>query len=149
MSVARYTSTVVTKLKGNIHILRMPSLSPSMTMGSITNFYKKEPGDFIPSYNLFADVEVQSLLKTELDRNIRLELELQDDLYLVKIFQEINRPVSVGTPIAIFCDEQEDVMVVDGLKLENSEFKMQGKNLMHVVWQAYVKSKSDSIHCGH
>lgn len=144
----RCSSSLIAKLKGQLHILRMPSLSPSMTKGFITKYYKKDPGDLIPCYNLFADIEVQSLLKTDLDRTIQLELELQDDLYLAKIFQEVNCPLSIGAPLALFCDEYQDVEIAKDLKSENSEFTIQGKNVINVVWQAYVKSKSDSIHCG-
>lgn len=151
MAAVRWKFPNFPKLKGVMQLLLMPSLSPSMTKGTLTKLYTVSPGDEIKRYELFADIRCHSLLKTaKEEETIELELELQDDLFVVKVLSHVNSTLSVGQPIAIFCDELDDVKIASSIDFsgDNIAICMNSSLLQPVSWQAYVKSKEHSLTCG-
>lgn len=139
-------------LKGLIHILAMPTLSPTMVRGTLTRIHFKEPGAIVNKYSVFADVLCNKLMKaTDPAEEIELEIELQDDLIVAKILKSVGESIGVGEPLAVFCEEPEDIEWASSLDLSlpaNLSSAMDSKSITSVVWQAYVKSKKHSISCG-
>ena len=145
---ASKTAALLSRLRGNIQTFHLPALSPSMKSGVIKKFHKSNSGDQLLRYDLFLDVECDSLFKAELDRTIQLEIELQDDLYLAKVFSRTGVQIPVGTLAALFCEEREDINIALELADTNFDFQKMGSIILPVMWQAYVKSKEDSVQCG-
>jgi pyruvate/2-oxoglutarate dehydrogenase complex dihydrolipoamide acyltransferase (E2) component len=146
--------TNFSKLKGLIHVLTMPSLSPSMARGTITKVYNAVPGKAIAKYNIFADISAANIIKTNNPQEeIELEIELQDDLIFAEMLKPVGSIVVVGDPIAVFCEEEEDLkwVVEHQLDLTTPEKLAEAVETAHVtsvVWQAYVKSEKHSNSCG-
>ncbi len=141
-------ASLLSRLRGNIQTFHLPALSPTMKSGVIKRFHKFNSGDQLLKYDLFLDVECESLFRAELDRNIQLEIEVQDDLYLATILSDIGVQIPVGTLVALFCEEKEDVDIALELANEKFSFKKTGSIILPVTWQAYMKNKEDSVQCG-
>lgn len=78
----------------------MPSLSPTMTMGNVASWLKKE-GDAVAAGDILADIETDKAT---------LGFDSQEDGFLAKILVPSGaQNVAVGTPIAVMCDEASDV----------------------------------------
>lgn len=147
--------------RGSISLLRMPSLSPSMTSGVVTRLHGAEkPGDMVQKYGLFADILAHGLYNVEKEKPVLMELELQDELYLAKMFIEPHVSVAVDAPVALFVEEQEDVELaaaltqVEVLQLADqaggnasTQTSPTKPRILPVLWQAYLKSSKDEIKC--
>jgi pyruvate dehydrogenase E2 component (dihydrolipoamide acetyltransferase) len=129
---------------GVIRVLRYPQLSPTMQFGRIVKWNGKV-GDLIPTNGLIMEVEAFSLTKTESsDTTSLLEIELQEEMYIAKLLrQEGSSLINIGTPVAIFCEEKDDLR-----HFLNFDDKMIGDIQLSAMWQAYVKNKTDSGSCG-
>jgi len=80
--------------------LTMPSLSPTMSVGNIANWVKKE-GDAVAAGDILADIETDKAT---------LGFDSQEDGFLAKILVAGgSQNVAVGTPIAVLCEEASDV----------------------------------------
>ena len=76
----------------------MPALSPTMEMGNIVKWHKKE-GDTISSGEVIAEIETDKAL---------MEFEVADDGILAKILiEEGSVDVKVNEPIAILIQDGE------------------------------------------
>ena len=84
----------------------MPSLSPTMSEGTIANWVKAE-GDDISSGDVLCEIETDKAT---------MEVEAIDDGVLGKILiASGTEGVAVNTPIAIILEEGEDALVMDGM----------------------------------
>ncbi|HKI60395.1 MAG TPA: pyruvate dehydrogenase complex dihydrolipoamide acetyltransferase [Mariprofundaceae bacterium] len=79
--------------------LQMTQLSPTMTEGRIARWLKKE-GDTLESGEVMAEIETDKAT---------MEMEVVDEGVLHKILAAEGSTVTVGTPIAIIAEEDEEV----------------------------------------
>lgn len=129
---------------GVIRVLKYPQLSPTMQFGRIVKWNGKV-GDLIPANGLIMEVEAHSLTRTEgCGTTSLLEIELQEDMYIAKLLQpEGSSLINIGTPVAIFCEEKEDLR-----HFLNFDDKKINDIPISAMWQAYIKNKADSGSCG-
>lgn len=81
-------------------VINMPALSPTMTEGGIAAWSKKV-GDQLSVGEPIAEIETDKA---------SMDFEFQDDGYLAKILvDEGAKDLPVGTPIAVFVEDQADV----------------------------------------
>ncbi|QDZ20634.1 pyruvate dehydrogenase [Chloropicon primus] len=81
-------------------VLGMPSLSPTMTQGSLSSWSKKE-GDAIEAGEILAEVETDKAT---------IEWEAVDGGFLAKVLvQAGTSDIEIGRPVAIVCEEEEDM----------------------------------------
>jgi len=81
-------------------VLEMPSLSPTMTIGNVASWQKKE-GDKIMAGDILADIETDKAT---------LGFDSQDDGYLAKILVPGgSKDVAVGTPICVMVEDGTQV----------------------------------------
>ena len=81
-------------------LINMPALSPTMTQGNISE-WRKKVGDQLQPGDILAEIETDKA---------QMEFEFQDDGYLAKVFVSGGtKDIKVGTPIAVLCENAEDV----------------------------------------
>ena len=77
--------------------LGMPSLSPTMSMGNILSWKKKE-GEAIAAGDVLAEVETDKAT---------MEWEAQDDGFLARVLlPEGSKDIPVGTPLIVIVDDE-------------------------------------------
>ena len=135
-----------------ITVVPMPRLSPTNTGGKITKWHIKESGNLM-AYELICDIDGDSVTEATTDTLSSftpMELEIQEDGIVAKLlYPEGDRLIPCGHPIAILCEEKEEIVealawadrLVDKDMYEQSDIDMAG-------WQAYVKSHDESNSCG-
>lgn len=80
--------------------IELPALSPTMEMGTIASWVIKEGEKFEPG-DLLAEIETDKAT---------VGFEAQDDGYIAKILMpEGSKDVTLGTPIAIAVENEEDI----------------------------------------
>lgn len=88
-------------------------------------FHAKE-GGFIPANDLIADIEVDNLEKVELDNKETsrrvLEVEIQEDVHVVKYLHKEGDLVNCGLPLALLCELEEDIEQAKKLEVTVIEF---------------------------
>ena len=148
MTITRKLSTITKKLNGIISVLYFPQLSPTATSGFISKWHGKQ-GEQIKAYSLICDISTENLTQVKMDtydlcsiNSDTLEIELQEDLYLAKMYYSDNSsvPINVDKPIAILCEEEEDILICKNIgasEVEKYKFN-------RTLWQAYVKTKPDT-----
>jgi pyruvate/2-oxoglutarate dehydrogenase complex dihydrolipoamide acyltransferase (E2) component len=126
----------------------MPTLSPSFKLGKITKWYGRK-GDFLKANDILFDVTTHSLTNFD-SKESSLHVEIQEDMYIAKVIEEAGgKEVHVGAPIAILCEEQNDIDVAEKLIIEDDNKMFEISNKVQVcMWQAFVRSKNDSGACG-
>ena len=103
---------------GLVHALRMPQLSPKMQSGLLQRWRVQE-GDYRRAYELLADIVPDHLQDVEMGENkgessdskAAFEIEVQEEFYLAKRLVQEGTHVPINTPIAIVCEEEEDVEI--------------------------------------
>jgi pyruvate dehydrogenase E2 component (dihydrolipoamide acetyltransferase) len=81
-------------------IVRFPSLSPTMTSGNLAS-WKVKVGDQIKPSTVLAEIETDKAT---------VDFESQEDGYVAKLLIEGGTPgIPVGKPIAVFCENKEDI----------------------------------------
>ncbi len=81
-------------------VLGMPSLSPTMTQGTLSA-WKKSEGDEIEAGDILAEVETDKA---------SIEWEAVDSGFLAKVFvQDGASDLDIGVPVAIVCEDKEDL----------------------------------------
>ena len=148
MTITRQFSTITKKFNGLISVLYFPQLSPTATSGFITKWHVKQ-GEQIKAYSLICDISTENLTQVKMDTidscsitSDTLEIELQEDLYLAQLYysDDSSVPINVDKPIAILCEEEEDIIICEDIKA--SEIEQYKFN--RTLWQAYVKTKPDT-----
>ncbi len=90
-----------------VRLLPMPKLSPSMVSGKVEK-WRIKPGDQIQPYQLILEISTESLLKIGIQKDI-MDIEIIEDAYLAKILVNEGESIRVGGPIAIFCEEKQNI----------------------------------------
>ena len=106
------------KFEGVVRLLPMPNLSPLMTSGKLLKWHAAE-GSMISAYGLIADVQPDQLTAV-LDERPIMEIELQEEMYIAKIFCAEGKDIKSGTPIAILCEVEEDIELAKGLMVKST-----------------------------
>lgn len=95
--------------KGAVKYLPMPRLSPTMTKGVIQKWYI-QPNNIVESNQLILEVSTRTLRDVSSKKSdYIMEVEIVEDMILADILAKEGDEVEVGHPIAVFCDEQEDI----------------------------------------
>nr|CCA24560.1 dihydrolipoyllysineresidue acetyltransferase component of pyruvate dehydrogenase complex putative [Albugo laibachii Nc14] len=93
-------------------VVGLPALSPTMDHGNLAKWRLKE-GDRINSGDVICEVETDKAV---------VDFEAQDDMFLAKILvPEGTEQISVGQPIMVTCEEEEDVAKFADFKVEEKE----------------------------
>merc|ERR1719435_716624 len=80
-------------------VINMPSLSPTMSEGTIVKWYKQE-GESIAAGDVLCDIQTDKAV---------VSMECDDDGVVAKILvSEGSEPVNIGVPIAIMVEEGTD-----------------------------------------
>ncbi|GME74818.1 unnamed protein product [Ambrosiozyma monospora] len=81
-------------------VIQMPALSPTMTIGNLVKWHKKEGDKMSPG---------ESIAEVETDK-AAMDFEFQEDGFLAKILVgDGSQEVPVGKPIAVYVEEEGDV----------------------------------------
>lgn len=110
------------RFEGAVRLLPMPQLSPHMVIGKLLKWHAKE-GEMIPAYGLIADIRPNQLTDplelTDRDvKQIDMELELQEDMFIAKFLCHEGQEVNGGAPLAILCELEEDMNEARSLKVQ-------------------------------
>ena len=140
------------KYSGNISVLCMPQLSPTMTGGKITKWYGSS-GQKIKEYELICEISTETLTQIEnyekKDELIDImEVEIQEDVYIAHIFDYANTVESdilVGKPIALLCEEYDDITKLSSQTVAGN---LQIEKFPRALWQAYTKTRVNTSNCG-
>mmetsp|Transcript_25571 Transcript_25571/g.48401 ORF Transcript_25571/g.48401 Transcript_25571/m.48401 type:complete len:195 (-) Transcript_25571:167-751(-) len=120
------------------YLVPMPELSPLMKQGTIVKWHVRK-GDSVEANTLMFDVETKTLTERE-DHAFVLEVESQEDGFVAAVFVPEGGEVAVGAPIAIVCDNKEDLSYfVDHVAPAQVDAD-KAYNDRTFLWQAYVKS---------
>lgn len=118
----------------------MPRLSPTMQFGGISRWYV-EPGEFLPAYSLFCDVKPDALVSVSMgaeDDNLELHIEIQDEMYLAKVFGG-RHTYAAGSPLAILCEYEEDIALAKLIDLPSTVDVYDQTEYPVALWQAFLK----------
>lgn len=108
--------SVWSKLK----FLPMPQLSPTMHTGTIEQWHM-QPGDVAEQYRLCVEVSATTLLKeSESTEKIHMEVEIMEDMHLAALLHQPGATVDVGTPVAVFCDDEETAKSLQSIHVSES-----------------------------
>jgi pyruvate/2-oxoglutarate dehydrogenase complex dihydrolipoamide acyltransferase (E2) component len=154
-------------MKGDVRILPMPKLSPTMNEGKITKWYYKI-GEEVNSYDHIVDISTFTLTQdcnttTNNNHNNKLpsdlEIEILENMYVAKILANVNDTLPAGSPIAILCDYKEDIEIAAKIDISNmkdvyletsnsnSKVTFQNRSVSMALWQGYVQTKNYDSSC--
>lgn len=126
--------------------LGMPSLSPTMTTGTIVKWLKKE-GEKVKAG--------ESMFEVETDK-ATVAFEVQDDVFLAKILADAgSTPLPLGSPVAILVDKADRISAFTGYKPETTlPTPANPEKLVETPIKSEIKSKmspaaSNMIHAQH
>lgn len=92
-------------------IIKMPALSPTMTVGNIGS-WNKQPGDTLSPGEVLVEIETDKA---------QMDFEFQDDGVLAKILAPSGeKDVAVGNPIAVYVDDASDVSAFESFTVEDA-----------------------------
>ncbi len=98
-----------------VRLLPMPKLSPSMLSGTVQRWLIS-PGTLTKPYQLVLEISTESLLKIGMKKEV-MDVEIIEDLYLSKILVKEGQSIKVGSPLAIFCEEESDIDAASQLEV--------------------------------
>ena len=141
---------------GRCSILRAPSLSPSTTSLRIVRWHAKV-GDLLPAYSLLCDVSTSTLtnqpqkklspsllssqsINFKEDEDTELNIELQEEVIVARRYVEVGEVVPVGTPLALLCEDENDVSTCAAISADEADALTQRKQpqMVEALWQAYL-----------
>lgn len=140
------------KFLSRVSLLRAPSLSPSTVNLKVLRWHARV-GETLPPYSLLCDVSTSSLVRIPsnelVDETTELHLEVQEEVILAKIYVEIGQVVPVGMPLALLCEDLEDVKTCSTISASDADTLEQQKNSLVVaaLWQAYLINSSTEKGC--
>ncbi|KAI9916106.1 hypothetical protein PsorP6_008197 [Peronosclerospora sorghi] len=93
-------------------IVGLPSLSPTMEMGNMSKWNKKE-GDAISAGDIVCEIETDKAV---------VDYEATDDMFLAKILiPDGTQNIPVGQPMMVVCDEEESIASFKNFKIEDTQ----------------------------
>lgn len=142
------TKMVIKRCDFSITILPMPKLSPSQVDSSVTKlvkWYVKENSE-VAAYSLLCEVETDALTEDSSSATAKLDIEIQEGSYIAKLLHKEGDEVKPGLPIAILCEEKEDLDRASKFPIDRTADVYLSQDLRLTGFQAYVKTLSPS--CG-
>jgi len=130
------------RMKG-ILVLTMPQCSPTMTSGKLTKWHVS-PGNDVAAYDLVLDLSAHGLHDTDAGNSsaaVDMEIETLDDGTLCSVFHHAGDVVPINMPIAVLCDEPDNVEFAKSLLLESHAAEL--AIAPRAMWQAYKKTHSE------
>ena len=135
-------SSCIVKKSNKFSLLLMPRLSPTMTLGTIQKWFVS-PKSAIQNYQLFLRVNATNLIRDD-DREIIMDIEILEEGFVLELISNVGDAVEVGRPIAIICDNLNDLDHVESIQIDRSQDYY--VNPPHIdqqfniaLWQAYMK----------
>lgn len=121
----------------------MPKLSPSMKSGKILQWKVKEK-ELLTEYQNLMILETTTILdeyRSTPSEIHTMEVEVMEEMYVAKLLAEEGQSYKVGTPIAILCEDEDDIEKagkVDLSSLPNMYSENYPKTApILALWQAY------------
>ncbi|KAK3264025.1 hypothetical protein CYMTET_27208 [Cymbomonas tetramitiformis] len=112
-----------------------------MRSGRITKWHV-DVGNCVDAYDLMFELETDHLTERE-DETLTMEVESQELGYLAKILVPLGEEIQVDTPIAVVCDNEEDLpFFKDFSPPETQDEAFSTYRKRPFLWQAYTKGKS-------
>ena len=113
-------STTIDDVWSKLKFLPMPQLSPTMHTGTIEQWHMR-PGDVAEQYRLCVEVSATTLLKeSDSTEKIHMEVEIMEDMHLAALLHRPGDTVDVGTPVAVFCDDEATVNQLRSLNVSEN-----------------------------
>ncbi|KAH9870937.1 Component of pyruvate dehydrogenase complex, mitochondrial [Plenodomus biglobosus] len=107
-ALARYYAS---KSYPSHHVITMPALSPTMTAGNI-GAWQKKVGDSIAPGDVLVEIETDKA---------QMDFEFQEEGTIAAILRDAGtKDVAVGSPIAVYVEEGEDVSAFEGFSIEDA-----------------------------
>mmetsp|Transcript_17914 Transcript_17914/g.29960 ORF Transcript_17914/g.29960 Transcript_17914/m.29960 type:complete len:161 (+) Transcript_17914:57-539(+) len=127
-----------------ITVLPMPKLSPTQTASGVTTKLIKwhvQNNMYLDAYSLICEVETDALTGDGSNAVHQLDIEIQEDCYVAKLLCHEGDSLQAGMPIAICCDEEDEVAVgqLDALVDIRSDAYLQAE-LPLAGFQCYTKT---------
>ena len=134
------TATVATSSSlDGIMCLEMPKLSPTMETGRIVKWHVPL-GTKVNAYDLLLEISATKLVCDGDEADTAMDIEIMEDGVLVQILHQAGDSVAVGKPIAVFCDNAQNVANATKLTISDTELPV-------ALWQAYVKEDAAAGRC--
>uniref|UniRef100_A0A7S0IYL7 Lipoyl-binding domain-containing protein n=1 Tax=Calcidiscus leptoporus TaxID=127549 RepID=A0A7S0IYL7_9EUKA len=115
-------------------LMPMPRLSPSMSRGVLERWHLSA-GDQISTYDLVCDVSTDELLDEPSSPTFVLEVESHEDGWLAKVLVAEGGAAAPDMPIAVICENEEDVHLFKDFSVLKGEQVPTGS----FCWQAFLK----------
>ncbi len=123
----------------------MPKLSPTTQSCKLLKWYIKE-GTKFSIYSILCEIETSNLTRVDTQQQTtEMEIEIQEDGIIGQLFAKEGDILSVGSPLAIICDDEKEYQKFSKISLTGDVYN-QTKYPM-AGWQAYVKQKNENS-CG-
>jgi pyruvate/2-oxoglutarate dehydrogenase complex dihydrolipoamide acyltransferase (E2) component len=111
------------KMTGAYAFFPMPQISPTMGSGQILRWHVAK-GDCTQSNDLLVDVKVDKLVQVEDKENFEMleaemEIEVIESMYVAKLLRPVGETIQCGEPIAILCDEEDDIPALSALEVRS------------------------------
>ena len=123
----------------------MPQLSPSMQSGKVSAWLKS-PGEQINIYDIIAEIDTETLTEEEnklgkFEGTVTMLLESQEDVFLQRTLVDEGQEVTVGVPIALVCEFEEDLEELKDYQVPTPNLYKEGSDKYRMLtWQSYLKS---------
>ncbi len=98
-----------------LRLLVVPKLSPTMTHGRIVKF-AITPHQLVSSYDKVMEISTTSLLNTVEEESV-MDIEVMEDMYVAKVFAQLGQQLHVGSPVALLCDNEKDIIAAQGIEV--------------------------------
>ena len=82
-----------------------------MEKGKILKWFIK-PKEFVQSYQVVMEISTGSLRQLGQAKDFIMEIELLEDMYLADLLVPEGTECTVGTPIASFAENQDEIEIV-------------------------------------
>jgi pyruvate/2-oxoglutarate dehydrogenase complex dihydrolipoamide acyltransferase (E2) component len=88
-----------------------------MTSGIVSKWHAR-PGNLLKDHDLIVDIRARSIeVLPDNDDLVDMEIELIENMFVAKILAEESEELTAGSPIAILCENEEDIGRVESLKV--------------------------------
>eukprot|EP00877_Chromochloris_zofingiensis_P009842 jgi/Chrzof1/5110/Cz15g11230.t1 len=120
-----------------------------MTGGTICKWLKSE-GDSVNKYDLIFEVDTDTLVEDayklgDFEGTVRLTIESQEDGYLGKILVPEGQAVAAGTPVAVVCEDKEQLSNAASWSSPTSNVYDETKPQVRVLeWQSFLKESKET-----
>ena len=101
-------------------------------------------GDEVTSNQVVCEVQTATLTEDPADGMVVLEIETHEDGFIAKLLLAEGASAPPDVPIAIICEEQEDIAAFANFRSDAGERVAPGT----FAWQAFLKAGMQPRECG-